>query len=45
VADSTRVEGDYTYYCPSLLMRVVELQIERQEWAAAVSWSLTLEEI
>lgn len=45
VAGSSRVEGAYTYYCPSFSMRVVELQIERQEWAAVVSWSLTLEEI
>lgn len=45
VAGSSRVEGDYTYYRPSLLCRVVELQIERQEWAAAVTWSLTLEEV
>ena len=45
VAGSTRVEGDYTYYQPSLIMRVVEWQTERQEWAAAVSWSLALEEV
>jgi hypothetical protein len=45
VTGSSRTEGDYTYYCPAFSMRVVELQIERQEWAAAVSWSLTLEEI
>lgn len=45
VAGSTRVEGDYTYYQPSLLMRVVEWSTERQEWAAAVSWTLALEEV
>jgi len=45
VAGSTRVEGDYTYYQPQLIMRVVEWSTERQEWAAAVSWTLALEEI
>jgi hypothetical protein len=45
VAGSSRVEGDYTYYQPSLIMRVVEWSTDRQEWAAAVSWSLALEEV
>lgn len=45
VAGSTRTEGSYTYYCPSFLMRVVELQIAREEWAARVQWSLVLEEV
>lgn len=44
VPGSTRVEGDYSYYRPRLTMRVVELQIEREEWEAGVSWSLKLEE-
>ena len=45
VAGSTRTEGDYSYYRPSFQMLVVELQTARQEWAAAVSWSLVLEEV
>jgi len=45
VPGSSWVDGDYTYYCPQFSMRVVELQVERQEWAAVVTWSLVLEEI
>jgi len=45
VPGSERFEGDYTYYCMRLPMLVVEFEVERDEWAAAVSWSLTLEEV
>lgn len=45
VPGSERFEGAYTYYCPRLTMLVVDLGVERDEWAAAVSWSLTLEEL
>jgi hypothetical protein len=45
VPGSERVEGDYTFYCPQMLMRLIEFQIGRDEWGAAVSWSLTLEEV
>jgi len=45
VTGSERVEGDYTYYRPHFAMLIVELQVERKEWDAAVSWSLVLEEI
>jgi hypothetical protein len=45
VAGSSRTEGDFTYYRPHFDMLVVELEIQRQEWETAVSWSLTLEEI
>lgn len=45
VPGSEHFDGDYTYYCPQFEMLVVELQVERQEWAAVVSWSLVLEEI
>jgi hypothetical protein len=45
VAGSSHVEGAFTYYCPSFLMRVVELQTEREEWGAHYTWSLVLEEI
>jgi hypothetical protein len=45
VPGSERFEGDYTYYRPRLQMLVVELEIQRQEWEAKVSWSLMLEEV
>jgi hypothetical protein len=45
VPGSVRYNGDFTFYCPQFSMRVVELQIEREEWAAQVSWSIRLEEI
>jgi hypothetical protein len=42
---SVRTEGSYTYYRPTFAMRVVEWQIEREEWDANAPWSLTLEEV
>jgi hypothetical protein len=45
VPGSARIEGDYTYYRPQLLMLIVELQTGADEWAASVSWSMTLEEV
>jgi hypothetical protein len=45
VPGSTRTDGDFTYYCPQFEMRIVELQIERAEWEASVTWSLVMEEI
>jgi len=45
VPGSARIEGDYTYYRPQLLMLIVELETSRDEWGASVSWSMTLEEV
>jgi len=45
VPGSERFDGDYTYYRPQLLMLIVELQTSTDEWAASVSWSMTLEEV
>lgn len=45
VPGSLRFEGDFSYYRPQFLMLIVEHQIERDEWAAAYSWSLSLEEV
>jgi hypothetical protein len=45
VPGSTRADGAYSYYRPQLFMLVSELQLERQEWAAVVDWSLVLEEV
>jgi len=45
VLGSERTEGDYTYYRPQFTMLVVEHQQDREEWGAAVTWSLALEEV
>lgn len=44
VAGSSRVVGSYTFYRPSLSMRVVNFQTVTDEWGATVGWSLELEE-
>lgn len=43
--DATRTVGDYTFYRPSLTMRVVAFTQDTDEYAATVSWSLELEEV
>ena len=45
VSGSSRTEGDYTFYRPSLSMRVVAFSQDTDEYGAAVSWSLQLEEV
>jgi hypothetical protein len=45
VPGSSRVDGNFTYYRPRLTMLVADLHLEREEWAAVVSWSLHLEEM
>ena len=45
VAGSSRTEGDYTFYRPSLTMRVVAFSQDTDEYGAVVSWSLQLEEV
>jgi hypothetical protein len=45
VTGSQYIDGNYTYYCPQFQMLIVSMQIDRQEWAAVVAWSLVLEEI
>ena len=42
---SSRTEGAYTFYRPSLTMRVVSFSQDTDEYAAQVSWSLELEEV
>ena len=44
VSGSSYTEGDYTYYRMRLQMIVVEWNVERDEWGAAVSWATSLEE-
>ncbi len=45
VAGSSRVSGVWTYFRPQLSMRVITYTVERDEWGAATSWQLDLEEI
>lgn len=45
VNGSERVEGDFTFYRPSLSMRVVNFTQDTDEYGAVVSWTLELEEI
>ena len=45
VAGSSRTEGDYIFYRPSLTMRVVAFSQDTDEYGAVVSWSLQLEEV
>ena len=45
VPGSIRYQDDWTFYRPSMQMRIVEFSIERAEWEAKVSWSLVLEEV
>ena len=42
---SSRTASDYTFYRPSLTMRVVAFSQDTDEYGAAVSWSLQLEEV
>lgn len=45
VSGSQRAVGDFTYYRPQLVMRVVRYNTNTDEWGAVVSWSLELEEV
>lgn len=45
VPGSSVVEGNYTYYRPNLIMRVLGWNLDEDEWAAGISWSLSLEEV
>jgi len=44
VAGSSRTEGDFTYYRPQLVMRVMSYNQSTDEWNASVNWSMTLQE-
>lgn len=44
VSSSSRVEGDFTYFRPSLVMRVMTFDTVTDEWGAQVGWNMTLEE-
>lgn len=45
VAGSARTEGAFVFYRPQLQMLVTGLSISRDEYGAAVSWQLQLEEV
>lgn len=45
VTGSSRTEGAYTVYRPSLTMRVVSFSQDTDEYGAETSWSLELEEV
>ncbi|MDP2358553.1 MAG: hypothetical protein Q8M31_21210 [Beijerinckiaceae bacterium] len=45
VSGSSRTEGPLTYYRPELVMCVTGFNVQHDEYRAAVSWTLQLEEI
>lgn len=44
VPGSMRTADGFTFFRPRLTMRVVNFNVERDEWGAAIRWSLALEE-
>lgn len=40
----SRTDGDFTFYRPRLAMRVLSFSTDRDEWGAAVGWTMALEE-
>jgi hypothetical protein len=45
VSGSQRTEGSFIFYRPQLVMQVVGFTMEKDEYGAATSWTLELEEI
>jgi hypothetical protein len=45
VPGSSRVSGAYTFYRPRLTMRIVDYQVELDEWQAEIGWSMRLDEV
>lgn len=41
---ASRTDGGFVFYRPRLAMRVLSFDFERDEWGAAVAWSMVLEE-
>ena len=41
---ASRTDGGFVFYRPRLSMRVLSFETERDEWNAAVAWSMALEE-
>ena len=44
VAGSIREADSFTYYRPQLTMKVVNFQLDKDEYGAQISWTLDLEE-
>jgi hypothetical protein len=45
VPGSQRLQGGFTFYRPRLVMQVIGLSIEKNEWGAVTGWTLELEEV
>lgn len=45
VAGSSRVDGDYTFYRPELIMMVISYTLGHNEYEAEYNWQLVLEEV
>ena len=45
VPGSIRVEGNFVFYRPILIMRVRDFNLSTGEWSANVGWSMQLEEV
>jgi hypothetical protein len=45
VAGSSHIEGNHTVYRPQLTMKIMDFNMQTDEYGAQVSWSLDLEEI
>ena len=41
---ASRTEDGFVFYRPRLAMRVISFDLDRDEWGAITSWSLSLEE-
>lgn len=45
VSGSVREESGFTFYRPQLNMRVLDFNVDRDEWGAQVRWTMSLEEV
>jgi hypothetical protein len=45
VAGSEYEEAGFVFYRPQLIMRVIGLQVQTDEWQAQVGWTMNLEEV
>ena len=45
VPDSEYEDGGFTLYRPRLIMRIMTFDVQKDEYGAAISWNMTLEEV
>jgi hypothetical protein len=45
VAGSSRTEGDFTFYRPTLTCKITSYSVDEDEYGKAISWMLELEEV